>query len=602
MDHTPRSRGLGRRALLQAAVGTPAAVAASSLALGNTAAEATESAHPADPSAARFTLAVMPDTQYLFDEGGTDPEPVRESLRYLLRRRQDDNIVFMTHLGDVTEHGTEAEMASADPVFRTIEGKLPWSVLAGNHDVSGDDQRGDTPFLRTFGPRRFARSSTFRGASPDGYNTYHVFRAADRTWLVLALDWRTSDEGLAWARQVLDQNPGVPTILTTHDIVSPNDDGSATISDNGRHLWDGLIRSYDQIFLAMGGHYWPAGRTVQTNEHGNPVHLHITNYQDRYYGGAGMIRYYTFDLATGAIDVETFSPWLLEKRNPSTLEAETRELSGDVDRFTVELDFHHRFPGTPIPPLPPNAVLLPGTVAYWRFDGKDGDAATAARDLSGQGNDLTVQRIGTSGPDVLKYSAEFHEAQPAHGSVRFDGAKNRGAVLHTSASAPLATMKFQNGYTLETFIKLPEPFEGDHAWMGIFSWEGRAGDAGKDGGWSPDDAPCSLNVTSERFLQFVVYPVNQNDDPTCWSHALPPGRWTHVAVVNDGHHTAIYVDGSKIARNASLDSNGISTVGKPFAIGGTQGGGRYDQGFYGWIGDTRIVSRALRPDQFLTAR
>jgi hypothetical protein len=31
------------------------------------------------------------------------------------------------------------------------------------------------------------------------------------------------------------------------------------------------------------------------------------------------------------------------------------------------------------------------------------------------------------------------------------------------------------------------------------------------------------------------------------------------------------------------------------------GGKGYGQGFYGWIGDTRVVSRALCPDQFLTA-
>jgi hypothetical protein len=43
------------------------------------------------------------------------------------------------------------------------------------------------------------------------------------------------------------------------------------------------------------------------------VHVHITNYQDRYYGGAGMIRMYSFDLVRGVIDVETFSPWFLAR-------------------------------------------------------------------------------------------------------------------------------------------------------------------------------------------------------------------------------------------------------------------------------------------------
>lgn len=137
--------------------------------------------------------------------------------------------------------------------------------------------------------------------------------------------------------------------------------------------------------------------------------------------------------------------------------------------------------------------------------------------------------------------------------------------------------------------------------MGILSWEGRNGDAGKTTGWSPDEPTCSLNVTPERFLQFVVYPQVQDADPTSWSHALPVGRWTHIAVVNDGHHTVVYVDGSKIARNPGQPSTGIATLGKPFVIGATQFEEKFGQGFYGWIGDTRIVKRALAPKDFMTS-
>jgi len=104
----------------------------------------------------------------------------------------------------------------------------------------------------------------------------------------------------------------------------------------------------------------------------------------------------------------------------------------------------------------------------------------------------------------------------------------------------------------------------------------------------------------ERFLQFVHYPRPVDASPTPWSHAIPPGRWTHVAVVNDGQHTIAYVDGSKIVRNPTQAAHGIATVGKPFLIGATQYGGLFDQSFYGWIGDARICDRALSPGQFLT--
>ncbi|MEV4579933.1 LamG-like jellyroll fold domain-containing protein [Nonomuraea jabiensis] len=607
---------LGRRALLQAAIAAPAA----GTLIGAAPAQAATGGGRFDRESPRFTIGVLPDTQYLFDEDRSDPAPVRQAFRFLTGERESRNIAFMTHLGDVTEHGTDEELGLASDAFKSLDGRLSYSVLAGNHDVNSgtDDQRGDTAYLKAFGPSRYARMSTFRGASPDGYNSYHVLDAGDRKWLVLALDWRISDMGLQWAQGVMDANRTLPAILTTHDLAWAGDDGVAALSQYGQRLWDGLIKRNDQIFLTLNGHYWPPGRTVLKNDAGHDVHVHIANYQDRYYGGAGMIRLYAFDLVRNVVDVETLSPWLLardpDERTP--LEAEHLELTGPVDRFSIEIDFDERFAGFAPRPTPPSrpakAVMPKGTVAYWRFDaeglavaGTDGGvvpAGAVARDLTGGGNDLTMELLHASAPETLRWSAEHHEGQPAHASLRFDGGKNpdRGAVLRSAANAPINAMKFESGYTIEAFVKLPEPFEGDHAWMGILSWEGRSGDAGKSSGWSPDEPTCSLNLSPERFLQYVVYPTDRDADPTSWSHALPVGRWMHVAVVNDARRTVVYVDGSRIARNPSQPSRGISTLGRPFAIGGTQFALAYGQGYYGWIGDVRIVGRALKPREFLT--
>ncbi|MGY0070751.1 LamG-like jellyroll fold domain-containing protein [Streptomyces sp. QTS137] len=622
-EHTHHRPGPGRRSLLQAAVVVPATGATAAV-LGAGTADATPHTNTGtrrgrfDEDSPRFSVAVLPDTQYLFDADSADPEPLKATFRYLASERGEANIAFMTHLGDITEHGTEDEIELAADTFRSLHGKVPYSVLAGNHDIaSGDDQRGDSAYLRAFGPRRFKGMPTFGGASPDGYNSYHVLRAAGRKWLVLALDWRASDKGLAWAQGVLDAHPAHPVILTTHDIASAEEDGEARLSGNGQRLWDSLVRGNDQIFLALGGHYWPPGRTVLTNDAGHDVHVHITNYQDRYYGGAGMIRLYAFDLARNVIDVQTFAPWFLardpDKRTP--LEAETLELTGSTDRFSLDIDFADRFADfasvVAPKPRPAHRVMPRGTVAYWRFDadglsaaGRPGSpvpAGAVVRDLTGNGNDLAVRLLHDSAADVVTWSADHHDGQPAHASLRFDGGKapDRGAVLTTKSTAPLNSSKFRSGFTIETFIKLPDPFEGDHAWMGILSWEGRNGDAGKTTGWSKDEPTCSLNVSPERFLQFVLYPDVQDADPTSWSHTLPVGRWTHIAVVNDGRRTVMYVDGSKIARNPAQPATGIETLGKPFVIGGTQFAEKFGQGFYGWIGDTRIVERALSPEDFL---
>lgn len=610
---------VGRRTLLRAAVVAPTAASAALLA-GAPAIAADETAAVnggADPVSPRFSVAILPDTQYLFDEDSSQPEPLKETFRYLVRERRDSNIVFMAHLGDVTEHGSEHEIGLAADAFRTLDGKVSYSVLAGNHDIrsSTDDQRGDSVYLRAFGPHRYAGMPTFGGASPDGYNTFHLVRAGGRKWLILALDWRVSDRGLEWAQGVLDAHPTVPVMLTTHELAYAGDDGEARLSDYGRRLWDRFVTRNDQIFLTLNGHFWPPGRTVLRNNAGHDVHVHVTNYQDRYYGGAGMIRLYAFDLERNVVDVETFAPWFLNrdprKRNP--LEAETVELTGPADRFSVPIDFAARFSGfapvVPPAPRPASAVVERDTVAYWRFDvgGAAGGAVaggTLVKDQTGKGNDLTVRRLHGSADGVLTWSAEHHADQPGHASLRFDGGKNpdRGAILEAVAAAPINRMRFERGYTIEAFVKLPAPFEGDHAWMGILSWEGRNGDAGKTSGWSPDEPTCSLNLSPERFLQYVVYPVDRDADPTSWSHALPVGRWMHLAVVNDARRTVVHVDGSAIVRNPTQPSKGITTLGKPFVIGATQFAERFGQSFYGWIGDVRITDRALPAHEFLAPR
>jgi hypothetical protein len=89
-----------------------------------------------------------------------------------------------------------------------------------------------------------------------------------------------------------------------------------------------LIRRNDQIFLTLNGHYWPPGRTVLTNDAGHAVHVHVTNYQDRYYGGAATIRLYHVDPDRSVIDVETFAPYLYDRGHGLA----TVRASRDADR------------------------------------------------------------------------------------------------------------------------------------------------------------------------------------------------------------------------------------------------------------------------------
>jgi hypothetical protein len=168
----------------------------------------------------------MPDTQFLYwgSQGSVNSAPQEESFRYIISNsggRAGGNIVFMAHLGDLTEDAEASSFQYVSQAFDILDSNaVAYSVLAGNHDVnsSTDDTRGPTPYLDTMGPQRFKNSPTFAGSDSTGYNTAHIFRAGGREWLLLAMDWRTSAGGFAWANEFIGDHSDLPVILTTHEI------------------------------------------------------------------------------------------------------------------------------------------------------------------------------------------------------------------------------------------------------------------------------------------------------------------------------------------------------------------------------------------------
>ena len=575
----------------------------------------------------RFTLAVVPDTQYLFDDeqGRSDPEPLAESFAWIAEHAQARDIVFTASLGDIVEHATPQEFDVASPVYGLLdEAGLPYSTLAGNHDVDAglvDTERPDSAYLEHFGPQRFKDQMTFRDADPTGYNTAHVFSGGGQEWLLLALDWRMSDQSFDWAQSTIDAHPTLPVILTTHELVYDGGEGVAELSEYGRQLWDRLIDGNDQVFLALGGHFWPTARTTMTNAAGNPVELDLANYQEQYYGGAGMIRLYTFDLDADEIDVATFSPWAAREwsdGNPLAHDVAhpTRAIPRATDQFTIGMDFEQRFAGfgaaltQPPEPVAVEEALVDGTVAYWRLGAgpQPGDPvaeeAVAIRDRSGRGNHLRRVTLPDGDAESLVYSADQDPDQPGRGSLRFDGSQadgmQRGAYLQTVDDAPINDDRFRDGYTVEAFLKLPADCCGDaHAWMGVLSRLGTGGDVGKLEGFSPDQPVATFSVSPSRQLQWEMFPADTDATRTNWSHELEPAVWRHVAIVNDGEQTTMYIDGAEILRNPEARSVGVATAGRPWLVGASHWDNAVGQSFYGWIGDVRIADRPLDADEWL---
>jgi len=580
------------------------------------------------PPSQRFTIAVVPDTQYLFDgQGRGDAAPLEASFDWIAEHADDRNIVFTASLGDLTENGTTDQMDRVGAVYDQLaDTGMPYAVLAGNHDIDGgrtDDERPGTPYLAEFGPQRFTDQPTFGGADETGYNTYNVVPAAGRDWVVLSLDWRMSEASFAWAQGVIDDHPTSPVLLTTHELAYDGGQGVAQASDYGQQLWDRLVRDNDQAFLGVGGHFWPTARATQQNAAGHDVELDLANYQERYYGGAGMIRLYTFDLTEDRVDVETFSPWAeqaVEDGNALAHQVARPTTPGDraVDQFSYELDFQERFAGfTPepagrAPGAPVEDSLVEGTLAYWRLGdtgrGRStngsavGPTASSLRDMSGNGNDLGLQTLPEGDRQSLTFADAGDPDQPGSGSLHFDsGTRGDGAYLQTVDGAPLNALDFTGGYTIEAYVRLPEDCcGGDRAWMGVMGKLASGVSAGKGGGYDPRASTATFGFSPSRQIQWEMYPTNRDDTVTNWSFELQDEVWRHVAIVNDGARTRIYVDGAPIARQPALEAVGIAGAGSPWLIGATSFDGGVEQAFDGWIGDVRIADRALEPSEWLT--
>jgi hypothetical protein len=575
----------------------------------------------------KFSLAVIPDTQYLFDSDRANPDVVAATMHWIVDNSDRYRIAFTTQLGDIVENHMPSEFAIADKVFQILDRHhIQYGYAAGNHDLSNsnlyDDQRGNEPYLQYFSPARVSHNPTFGGASPNGYNTYYIFEGGGQRWLLLALDWRVSAASIQWAQNVINQHPTLPVIITTHELVVDSGDsaptGQAVLSQYGQTLWDNLIKNNDQIFLTINGHFWPPARTVMLNNFGHPVQLQVADFQDRYFGGSGMMRLYEFDLERNNIEVSTFSPYTLaiprEQRN--FLAQGEAELTDPSNHFITHIDFKDRFSSfqtIPPPPAVPVAhVLVPDTVAYWRFDkGPDGaplpegPGTLAARDLSGNGNDLFRVTLANGQNTDLVYTDKYDPQQPSRGGLFFNGSRINptlgGAYLRTIDQAPINKMELKNGYTIEAFVRFPADCCGDrHQWMGILSRMGDGGDVGKFGD-DPNEPTATLSVPQTPGFQWALYPTNLQAIETNWSHIVPNETWIHVAVVNDGHHSVMYVDGCPITRNPHTDSIGIATSGDYWMVGAYSYAHAVEQSFYGWMGDVRIVARPLDVDEFMTA-
>lgn len=240
-----------------------------------------------------FTFVVIPDTQHYTGKGTKvskgnakqAKEPVRNGnleaqVEWILANQKAQNIVFVSHVGDIVEYDRKQEWAVAKQHLDRLRGVVPFSLTVGNHDMSS---KGDAHlFQEVFPAASFKDYPWYAGAyahdredqrvSANNVNSAQLFSAGGVDFIHLSLECNAPDDVLAWADGVLTKNAARRAIITTHmdlGILDKPKEQAGYIKDpkgrmkwvkihgergnTGEQMWDKLYRKHANLLLVLCG-------------------------------------------------------------------------------------------------------------------------------------------------------------------------------------------------------------------------------------------------------------------------------------------------------------------------------------------------------------
>jgi autotransporter-associated beta strand protein len=428
-----------------------------------------------------FTVVVIPDTQYYTRTESRNDLYFKGQTSWIAAHREARSIVFAMHLGDIQNDGNpyfartddiylpdftrptglvadDAQFRRASEAIEILDSAgVPYSLLPGNHDFL-DHTIKDEPiyYLKWFGPQRYADMPTFGGASPAtpttpwaGLNTWHTFEAAGYQFLNIAMQFAPDQHDLAWAQSVINANPGLPTILTTHALLNTTGYQSAY-----RGINDLFVRNNPQVLMTINGHITGAFHQTVTNIAGQPVHQMLTNYQFQkfpgFFDGGGYLRTLEFDVEAATLRVETYSP------------IADAHLTDAANRFTLPLEIASRFGRQQEPGLRTTVAFREGLGGYSSTVDTYISAAapsTSYASATGLWVDTDAETAGV--------------VQPRQALLRFDdlfgdNAIPVGAVID-SAALTIRTSTTPNSHSANTIglYRLLSPWNDSSTWNSL---------------------------------------------------------------------------------------------------------------------------------------
>ncbi|GAA5482651.1 metallophosphoesterase [Haloferula sargassicola] len=307
------------------------------------------------PSKDSWTIAVIPDTQYYVNNEDHAPY-FTEMTRWLVKQRKKYHIQLVLHVGDIVDGNRPEQWERAKESLEVLDGKLPYVLAVGNHDLGHNSSDRSTMLNDYFkiSDNRL-NEQIFGGAFEEGRleNAWYHFEHGGRKYVIFSLEFGPRREVVQWAGKVADRHPDESYILVTHEFIDQestlfSDDGLARrttrqtknspysygISKDGNvhcgsELWDAFVSKHSNFELVVNGHYKPyervspdgnevkairglaVSRRNDVYDDHRSVHQMLFNGQWAPHGGDGWLRLLEFLPDGETVRVWTVSPHII---------------------------------------------------------------------------------------------------------------------------------------------------------------------------------------------------------------------------------------------------------------------------------------------------
>ena len=263
-----------------------------------------------------FTIVIIPDTQsYAGKDCKATPTStdavtnanLEAQVKWIREHREDQNIVFVSHVGDIVDKNNADQWAVAKQHLDTLRGVVPFSLTVGNHDMTS---KGDATLFQAHFPASsftaypwylgsYTHTRADQNVSANNVNSAQLFSAGGIDFIHLSLECNAPDDVLAWANETLTKHAGRRALITTHmdlgirDKPKTNDgyihDPKGRMrwvkihgerGNTGEQMWDKLYRKHPNLSFIFCGDQSrvTALRVTCETDDGHPVTSMLSDY------------------------------------------------------------------------------------------------------------------------------------------------------------------------------------------------------------------------------------------------------------------------------------------------------------------------------------